>query len=146
MIRYYTAAEIRGIYRRPTGTIYRLASEDGWRRNDDRRRPTLYNGDDVEATMTITDDAFLAAIDEVIRLRSEEEERPWIVGASRWDIAAVLAGHLADVGTTPVDYPTMPEGVVLAKARKLILRGLVDGCACGCRGDFERMARRGDLT
>lgn len=35
----------------------------------------------------------------------------------------------------------MPEGVpdklVLGKMRQLIRRGLVDGCDCGCRGDFE---------
>jgi hypothetical protein len=30
-----------------------------------------------------------------------------------------------------------PEKVVLAKARRLISRGLLDGCTCGCRGDFE---------
>src|SRR5260221_371501 len=35
----------------------------------------------------------------------------------------------------------MPEGVpakvVLAKMRRLIKRGLVEGCICGCRGDFH---------
>jgi hypothetical protein len=35
----------------------------------------------------------------------------------------------------------MPEGTVsklaLAKMKSLIKRGLVDGCACGCRGDFQ---------
>lgn len=30
-----------------------------------------------------------------------------------------------------------PEKVALAKMRRLIARGLVDGCPCGCRGDFE---------
>ena len=30
----------------------------------------------------------------------------------------------------------VPDKVVLAKMRKLIRRGLVDGCPCGCRGDF----------
>ena len=30
-----------------------------------------------------------------------------------------------------------PEKVVRAKARKLIRRGIIDGCACGCRGDFS---------
>jgi hypothetical protein len=30
-----------------------------------------------------------------------------------------------------------PEKVALAKMRSLIKRGLVAGCACGCRGDFE---------
>lgn len=35
----------------------------------------------------------------------------------------------------------MPEGtppkVALAKMEVLIRKGLVDGCSCGCRGDFE---------
>lgn len=30
-----------------------------------------------------------------------------------------------------------PDKVVLAKMRRLIDRGLVDGCPCGCRGDYE---------
>lgn len=30
-----------------------------------------------------------------------------------------------------------PERLVLAKMCMLIRRGLVDGCTCGCRGDFE---------
>lgn len=33
--------------------------------------------------------------------------------------------------------PNVPEKLVLAKMRTLIRRGLVDGCDCGCRGDFE---------
>lgn len=35
----------------------------------------------------------------------------------------------------------MPEGVTgklaLAKMKAMIRKGLVDGCPCGCRGDFE---------
>lgn len=31
----------------------------------------------------------------------------------------------------------VPYKLVLAKMKKLIARGLVDGCACGCSGDFE---------
>ena len=34
-------------------------------------------------------------------------------------------------------YPTFPVKLVLAKLRSLIRRGLITGCACGCRGDFE---------
>lgn len=30
-----------------------------------------------------------------------------------------------------------PDKLVRAKMRSLIRRGLVSGCACGCRGDFE---------
>lgn len=32
--------------------------------------------------------------------------------------------------------PGVPDRVQQAKLRKLIKRGLVDGCVCGCRGDF----------
>lgn len=42
----------------------------------------------------------------------------------------------------------MPEGVnsklALAKMRKLIKAGLVEGCACGCRGDFRLPITRVD--
>lgn len=34
-----------------------------------------------------------------------------------------------------------PEKVQLAKMAALIRRGLVDGCTCGCRGDFELVRR-----
>lgn len=39
-----------------------------------------------------------------------------------WDLAPALA---------PAPYK-----VVQAKAKALIRRGLVNGCPCGCRGDF----------
>lgn len=29
------------------------------------------------------------------------------------------------------------EALIRAKAKKLIGLGLIDGCACGCRGDFR---------
>jgi hypothetical protein len=54
VIRYYTAAEVAHIWRRPVAEVYRLASEHSWRKVDDRRRPKLYNGDDVDATMNGT--------------------------------------------------------------------------------------------
>jgi len=50
MIRYLTAVEIAMLYRRPIGTIYRLASQHRWRRVSDGRRPVLYAADDVERT------------------------------------------------------------------------------------------------
>ena len=31
----------------------------------------------------------------------------------------------------------LPLKLVLAKLRKMIKRGLLNGCACGCRGDLE---------
>lgn len=30
-----------------------------------------------------------------------------------------------------------PEKLVLAKMKQMIRRGVVDGCPCGCRGDFQ---------
>jgi len=37
-------------------------------------------------------------------------------------------------GTT---YYGLPRNLFLAKMGRLITRGLLDGCACGCRGDWE---------
>lgn len=33
--------------------------------------------------------------------------------------------------------PGVPGKLVLAKMRVLVRNGLVSGCPCGCRGDFE---------
>ena len=32
--------------------------------------------------------------------------------------------------------PDIPDKLALAKMRMLMRRGLVNGCTCGCRGDF----------
>lgn len=65
-------------------------------------------------------------------------ESGWIrpMGAFVWDVTAVLAtGHIANSFDDPA--PGVPLKVVLAKARRLINRGVITGCACGCRGDFR---------
>lgn len=46
---WLTADEIIRLYSRPAGTVYRLASQHGWRRCDDKR-PALYKASDVEET------------------------------------------------------------------------------------------------
>lgn len=46
-----------------------------------------------------------------------------------------LGAHLREVSALFDDR--FPWKVVLAKMRGLIKRGLVSGCDCGCRGDFE---------
>lgn len=91
----------------------------------------------------ITDRQFLDAVAAVRALR------PGAVGASFWDVSEALSGNLDHVralargdetGVYPTGDrpdPTVPYKVVLAKARKLIRRGLLTGCACGCRGEFE---------
>jgi hypothetical protein len=42
-------------------------------------------------------------------------------------------------------FEPFPPKVVLAKARALIKRRLMDGCGCGCRGDFEVLAKGREL-
>ena len=44
------------------------------------------------------------------------------IGVSRWSLNEV--------------FPEVPEKVMLAKLRRLIRSGKIDGCVCGCRGDF----------
>lgn len=67
------------------------------------------------------------------------------------DIGQAFAQRLASKNGLPVEsyarwamrwdlercYPDVPPRVILAKCRTLIRRDLLDGCTCGCRGDFE---------
>lgn len=53
---------------------------------------------------------------------------PW---ATWWSGGAAYGPGLVD------KFPAVPWKVLRAKARKLINRRLLDGCCCGCRGDFE---------
>jgi hypothetical protein len=67
------------------------------------------------------------------------------------ELAGAESAQYAPVGTLSVgaegEMPpnsvlrAMPAGVpfkvAVAKMASLVRRGLVDGCTCGCRGDFE---------
>lgn len=108
----------------------------------------------ITAAKDISDEAFLDAIRTVHRVRWESkgvtdatplgtDNSHWI-GASIWDVGAVLGGHPAYVGqaeATRDELTGVPEKVVRAKAKRLIQRGLIDGCVCGCRGDFQISGR-----
>lgn len=52
-----------------------------------------------------------------------------VAEARSWTMLCELQGvsELADI----------PEKVLRAKMRSLLKRGLVTGCACGCRGDYN---------
>lgn len=52
-----------------------------------------------------------------------EVSKPETCGATIWDVADRL--------------PSFPEKVVRAKLSSMIKRGVIDGCTCGCRGDFN---------
>lgn len=64
----------------------------------------------------ISDDVVLDAI----KTRGRNGVAIW---STRWDIQDELA--------------QFPKKVVIAKLRSMIKRKLIDGCVCGCRGDFE---------
>jgi hypothetical protein len=88
----------------------------------------------------IPNEAFLEAVRQVCEIRKMN----W---AMRWEVGAVLAGHPELVRPSAgfpygiivqVDWEELfPQKLVIAKARKLMRRGLLEGCDCGCRGDFE---------
>jgi len=47
-------------------------------------------------------------------------------------------GNLSDVNDVYYAMPKdTPPKVALSKMKRLHARGLVGGCPCGCRGDFE---------
>lgn len=95
----------------------------------------------IEKASDIPDEAFTAAIKEVCRRRNLMPPIPhhgWTT-ASRWDVTTVLAGHPELVGTDRAcdNWPNLPWKIVQAKAKRLVKRKVIDGCTCGCRGDYE---------
>lgn len=56
--------------------------------------------------------------------------------ANRADVAAHLENYIGPV----------PWNLFLAKARQLIRAGKLDGCACGCAGDFRVRAQDPSLS
>jgi hypothetical protein len=74
----------------------------------------------------IADDVFLAAVEQ-----TEPLARSWRMS---WAVRKTLEGLIGE----PV-----PDKLLIAKARKLIDRGLLHGCPCGCRGDFHLPAADG---
>jgi len=83
----------------------------------------------------INDEEFLEVVrkyndgempDEVISWPNHPEWKEQIISGPRWALVWDMA-----------KYFDAPHKVILAKARKLIKKGFLSGCACGCRGDFE---------
>lgn len=76
----------------------------------------------------IPDQLLLAAVDITITITGRS--------ATRWDVEAILGGQPIPRESFNDDIDGVPSKVVLAKARRLIKRGLLKGCDCGCRGDW----------
>ncbi len=74
--------------------------------------------------------------------------RPEIVdsiGANWLDLGGDIGKDYPEIMARSVRHampPDVPGKLVLAKMRQLIHRGVVDGCGCGCRGDFS-ITRKG---
>ncbi|QIG61596.1 hypothetical protein SEA_SYRA333_86 [Mycobacterium phage Syra333] len=62
--------------------------------------------------------------------------------ALRGMVNRVLGGLAVDDPAPSDEVPGVPYKVVLAKFRRCAGRGLVTGCDCGCRGDWE-LTRKG---
>ncbi len=69
----------------------------------------------------IPDEDFIAAV-AVVSQRTAAAWGHKDAWANRFDVAEELG---------------FPEKVVLAKAKAIIKKGRMDGCTCGCRGDFD---------
>jgi hypothetical protein len=59
-------------------------------------------------------------------------ENEWLIAV----VALTAGGHRGHVGDLAIVFAA-PEKVIRAKLRRTMDRDLVDGCACGCRGDVE---------
>lgn len=63
----------------------------------------------------------------VLRLLKRHRDR-WVTFGNGHGIMPTVADAMP---------PETPKKLQLAKMRQLLRRGLVRGCGCGCRGDFE---------
>lgn len=45
--------------------------------------------------------------------------------------------HSANLMEIEVALRPIPPKIILSKLRKLVRRGLIDGCPCGCSGQFK---------
>jgi hypothetical protein len=86
----------------------------------------------------IDDAVFLAAVVSVQVAQMEKRRtdyRPWAL----WGFAGMEPStpYHEQYGPFVLDhFPDVPWKVLRAKGQRLIDRGLLDGCMCGCRGDM----------
>ena len=78
----------------------------------------------------IPDDVMLAAVAVGQRMQADRFNIRSIddAWAMRWDVEAEVSRVMGE---------DVHWKITLAKARKLINQGRMDGCPCGCRGDYR---------
>lgn len=103
----------------------------------------------------ISDLEFLEAVETARQIlgpgpqfRASENIVRWV---NRWDVLYVLSGYPEYVvewwiRVDILEEFLLPSKLILAKARKLMRKGLLDGCDCGCRGDFVLTERGRDYV
>jgi len=71
----------------------------------------------------ITDKQIFAVIDTFPLLgEGEFQYRPWVM---TWDFYEA--------------FPDFPQKVIMAKLKQMVKKNRLQGCCCGCRGDFQRI-------
>ena len=63
--------------------------------------------------------------------RLSRTDWPITGGAPRGETRWVMRWDLDEA------FPAVPRRLMFAKCNRLIARGLLTGCTCGCRGDYE---------
>lgn len=76
-------------------------------------------------TADITDEAFIFAIKHLREFHRNPADG--YKSVTRWDLEEFLK----------IFYPEINWKLVTSKGRKLVRRGVLNGCYCGCRGDYE---------
>lgn len=77
----------------------------------------------------IDDELFLRAVRESVDYHHDVSPYGW---RARWTVQETLEKLMGC---------RLPEKVFLAKARRLIRRGVLHGCDCSCRGDYHLPGR-----
>jgi len=77
--------------------------------------------------------------EDVIMRALRTEPGKWF---THWDVESPLHGTWSIVRMEP-SLRAFPPKVLLAKLRSMERRGLIEGCGCGCRGDWH--VRRHDV-
>ncbi|ALY08732.1 hypothetical protein FDH65_gp47 [Arthrobacter phage Circum] len=75
----------------------------------------------------------------VLALISHLEYRPALIGVPKSYRNPIELYRIKNVLISDIHklWNTIPPKVINAKLNRLIRKGLIDGCTCGCRGDFE---------
>ena len=75
--------------------------------------------------------ADIPTVEVLLRIDAWDRNPDWNIGASVWMINGW--DRVADIEQR---IETWPEKILRAKLSKMLRKGLVNGCCCGCRGDF----------